>query len=85
MLRIRRRASPTIYSRRGCSSGPLDSPPNRRTSPPRWSSRLSKVSLEHIRLTMVANLRNVDEVLATRVADGWRWTCLLPRRPPHRS
>ena len=31
---------------------------------------LSKVSLEHIRLAMVANLRNVDEGLAARVADG---------------
>jgi catalase len=31
---------------------------------------LSKVSLEHIRLAMVANLRNVDEDLASRVADG---------------
>ena len=31
---------------------------------------LSKVSLEHIRLAMVANLRNVDEGLAGRVADG---------------
>ncbi|UYY78121.1 catalase [Sphingomonas sp. R1] len=31
---------------------------------------LSKVSLEHIRAAMVANLRNVDETLARRVADG---------------
>jgi catalase len=31
---------------------------------------LSKVSLEHIRLTMLSNLRNVDETLAARVADG---------------
>ncbi len=31
---------------------------------------LSKVSLPHIRLTMMANLRNVDEELARRVADG---------------
>lgn len=31
---------------------------------------LSKVSLEHIRLAVVANLRNVDEDLAARVADG---------------
>ena len=31
---------------------------------------LSKVSLEHIRLAMLANLRNVDEELATRIADG---------------
>lgn len=31
---------------------------------------LSKVSLEHIRTAMLANLRNVDEDLATRVADG---------------
>jgi catalase len=31
---------------------------------------LSKVSLEHVRTTMLANLRNVDEDLATRVADG---------------
>ncbi|MCE4225258.1 catalase [Methylobacterium sp. C25] len=31
---------------------------------------LSKVSLEHIRVAMLANLRNVDEELATRVADG---------------
>lgn len=31
---------------------------------------LSKVSLEHIRTAMMANLRNVDETLAQRVADG---------------
>ncbi|MDQ2891553.1 MAG: catalase [Pseudomonadota bacterium] len=31
---------------------------------------LSKVSLEHIRTAMMANLRNVDESLAKRVADG---------------
>ncbi len=31
---------------------------------------LSKVSLEHIRKQMMANLRNVDEGLAQRVADG---------------
>ncbi len=31
---------------------------------------LSKVSLEHIRVAMMANLRNVDEGLAQRVADG---------------
>ncbi|WP_374944127.1 catalase [Sphingomonas sp.] len=31
---------------------------------------LSKVSLEHIRTAMLANLRNVDEQLAQRVAEG---------------
>ena len=31
---------------------------------------LSKVSLDHIRIAMMANLRNVDESLATRVAEG---------------
>ena len=31
---------------------------------------LSKVSLEHIRKAMMANLRNVDEELAQRIADG---------------
>lgn len=31
---------------------------------------LSKVSLEHIRVAVMANLRNVDETLAQRVADG---------------
>ena len=31
---------------------------------------LSKVSLEHVRLAVLANLRNVDEDLASRVADG---------------
>jgi catalase len=31
---------------------------------------LSKVELEHIRLRMLANLRNVDDSLAARVADG---------------
>jgi len=31
---------------------------------------LSKVSLDHIRTAMMANLRNVDETLAQRVADG---------------
>ena len=37
---------------------------------------LSKVSLGHIRTAMLANLRNVDETLAQRVADG------LEHRPP---
>ena len=31
---------------------------------------LSKVTLEHVRLRVLANLRNVDETLASRVADG---------------
>lgn len=31
---------------------------------------LSKVAIEHVRTAMMANLRNVDEVLAQRVADG---------------
>ncbi len=31
---------------------------------------LSKVQLEHVRLRMLANLRNVDDSLASRVADG---------------
>ncbi|KUL97312.1 catalase [Bosea sp. WAO] len=31
---------------------------------------LSKVALEHVRVRMLANLRNVDETLAKRVADG---------------
>ena len=31
---------------------------------------LSKVSIEHIRVAVMANLRNVDESLAKRVADG---------------
>ena len=31
---------------------------------------LSKCSMEHVRLAMMANLRNVDEALAQRVADG---------------
>lgn len=31
---------------------------------------LSKVSLEHVRLRVLSNLRNVDETLATRVANG---------------
>mgnify|MGYP000496769086 CR=1 FL=1 len=31
---------------------------------------LSKVKLEHIRLRVLANLRNVDDALANRVADG---------------
>ncbi|MDX7952468.1 catalase [Lichenihabitans sp. Uapishka_5] len=31
---------------------------------------LSKVSIEHVRVAMMANLRNVDEGLASRVADG---------------
>ncbi|GAU86658.1 catalase [Bosea sp. BIWAKO-01] len=31
---------------------------------------LSKVSLDHVRLRVLANLRNVDEALARRVADG---------------
>ena len=33
---------------------------------------LSKVSIEHIRVTMMGNLRNVDEGLASRVADRAR-------------
>jgi catalase len=31
---------------------------------------LSKVTLEHVRLRVLSNLRNVDETLAARVADG---------------
>ncbi|MBU0556980.1 MAG: catalase [Alphaproteobacteria bacterium] len=41
---------------------------------------LSKVSLEHVRKAMMANLRNVDETLATRVADGLAMT--LPPASP---
>jgi catalase len=35
-----------------------------------FTFELSKVSIEHIRVQMLANLRNVDDELATRVADG---------------
>lgn len=41
---------------------------------------LSKVSLEHIRLQVLGNLRNVDEDLAKRVADGLAMT--LPEATP---
>lgn len=41
---------------------------------------LSKVMLEHIRLRMLANLRNVDESLAKRVADGMAME--LPKASP---
>ncbi len=41
---------------------------------------LSKVSIEHIRIAMMANLRNVDEDLAQRVADGLGMK--LPKLPP---
>ncbi|RIY00832.1 catalase [Aureimonas flava] len=41
---------------------------------------LSKVSIEHIRIAMMANLRNVDEELATRVAEGLAMD--LPKASP---
>ena len=41
---------------------------------------LSKVSIEHIRRAMIANLRNVDEELAKRVADGLAMK--LPKASP---
>lgn len=41
---------------------------------------LSKVSIEHIRRAMMANLRNVDEELARRVADGLAME--LPKASP---
>ena len=41
---------------------------------------LSKVSLEHIRIAVMANLRNVDEDLAQRVADGLAMD--LPKASP---
>ncbi len=45
---------------------------------------LSKVSLE-IRKAMMANLRNVDEGLARRVADGLACNCRRLRRRKYRS
>ncbi len=44
---------------------------------------LSKVSLEHVRLSMMANLRNVDEELARRVADGLAME--LPKASPTKA
>ncbi|MBD7941962.1 catalase [Brevundimonas guildfordensis] len=41
---------------------------------------LSKVSLEHVRNRVMGNLRNVDEVLAKRVADGLG--VALPKKTP---
>ena len=47
---------------------------------------LSKVELEYVRLRVIANLRNVDETLAKRVADGLGTDKLpeasTPARPP---
>ena len=43
---------------------------------------LSKVSLEHVRLQVLANLRNVDDDLAQRIADGLAMD--LPEAPPTR-
>ena len=40
---------------------------------------LSKVSLDHVRTRVVANLRNVDETLAQRVADGLGMDSLPPK------
>ena len=40
---------------------------------------LSKVSLEHVRVRVLANLRNVDETLAQRVADGLGMDALPPK------
>jgi catalase len=42
---------------------------------------LSKVSLGHVRTRVVANLRNVDEELARRVADGLAMEELPPKSP----
>src|SRR5687768_1574966 len=64
-----RRASQTTTARRGCSTA-------RRTSTSRahiassFVFELSKVGLLEVPRRMVANLRNVDEDLARRVADG---------------
>jgi len=44
---------------------------------------LSKVSIEHIRVAVMANLRNVDEQLATRVAEGLAMP--LPQASPTRA
>lgn len=41
---------------------------------------LSKVTLEHIPLRVIANLRNVSEALAARVAEGLG--CALPEKSP---
>ncbi len=41
---------------------------------------LSKVSLEHVRVRTLANLRNVDDDLASRVADGLNMP--LPQKSP---
>ena len=46
---------------------------------------LSKVVTADIRARMVANLRNVDEELATSVADGLGLTTLPPRAEPARA
>src|SRR6202008_3780355 len=43
---------------------------------------LSKVELEHVRKQVMANLRNVDEKLAERVADGLAME--LPEASPNR-
>lgn len=45
---------------------------------------LSKVSLEHVRTRMLSRLRNVDESLAQRVADGLAMP-LPPAAPPARE
>ncbi len=45
-----------------------------------FTFELSKVSLPHIRTAMLANLRNVDEKLAARVADGLAMD--LPKAAP---
>lgn len=44
---------------------------------------LSKVTLEHVRLRVLSNLRNVDETLASRVADGLAMD--LPKASPPAS
>ena len=44
---------------------------------------LSKVTMEHVRLAMLANLRNVDEAMAQRVADGLAME--LPKAAPMRA
>jgi len=48
-----------------------------------FTFELSKVGLEQVAPRMVANLRNVDEKLAQRVADGIGID--LPRRPKRRA
>ncbi|TPG20531.1 catalase [Sphingomonas koreensis] len=68
-LRIRAESFADHYSQARLFWRSMDTPEQAHIASA-FTFELSKVSLEHIRIAVMANLRNVDEDLAQRVADG---------------